>query len=71
MRCIECGCFCWKIGNVPPETFECKHCGELFRATEENKIKSKARVDREKTDGSADHYPKRIEPSFAKIHGLR
>ena len=71
IRCIECGCFCRTIGSVPPETVECRTCGEVFRLTDRNIIKMLRRVDREKTDGSADHYPRHIEPSRAKIRGER
>lgn len=71
VRCTECGCICRLLGKVPPETYECRTCGEVFRLTKENAVQMKARVDREKTDESRPNYPTYIRPNWKKLRGER
>lgn len=73
LRCYECGGIIRKIGHVPPETYECGVCGNLFRMTKRNKIKcwNAWKKKRRETQQSRDKYPRHIKPNLKKIRGER
>ena len=74
LSCYECAGRIKRVGNVPPRTYECGSCGNLFRMTKRNKIKCRnawKKKRREQPSVTDDKYPNYIRPSRAKLRGER
>ena len=72
LRCFECGCLIRKIGAVPPVTYECISCGNIFRATERNLIKAEQAYGKHPVESvSEDRNPLSGGVSLKKMKGER